>query len=365
MKICLISVEIFAWGKYGGFGRATRTIGRELVTRGHTVSAVVPLRRGQRPVEELDGMTVYGFPPSWPWAVTRLFKACDADVYHACSPSFTSYLAVRSMPRRAHVVTVRDPRDSEDWRTEFLYPSLHRMQVVHNYLYEHSWPVQWSVRHSDAVYAPAECFVDKIRRLYDLPQPPGFLPTPVAVPPTVRKAAQPTVCYVARLDRRKRPTLFLDLARRFPHVKFIAVGESRDRQWDAELRARYAGIPNLELTGFIDQFSSPRLNQILDESWIMVNTAAREGLPNAFLEASAHQCAILSAVDPDGFASQFGCHVTDDDFAKGLSGLLAEHRWQALGRRGQQHVLDTFSVDRAVERHLAAYDAARRRAASR
>src|SRR5690606_27640366 len=26
MRICLISVEIFAWGKYGGFGRATRTI---------------------------------------------------------------------------------------------------------------------------------------------------------------------------------------------------------------------------------------------------------------------------------------------------------------------------------------------------
>ena len=34
MKICLISVEIFAWGKYGGFGRATRIIGRELVKRG-------------------------------------------------------------------------------------------------------------------------------------------------------------------------------------------------------------------------------------------------------------------------------------------------------------------------------------------
>jgi len=27
MRICLISVEIFSWGKYGGFGRATRIIG--------------------------------------------------------------------------------------------------------------------------------------------------------------------------------------------------------------------------------------------------------------------------------------------------------------------------------------------------
>jgi len=63
MKICLISVEIFAWGKYGGFGRATRTIGRELAKRGVDVCAVVPLRKGQKPVENLDGITVYGFPP--------------------------------------------------------------------------------------------------------------------------------------------------------------------------------------------------------------------------------------------------------------------------------------------------------------
>ena len=38
MRICLIAVELFAWGKYGGFGRATRTIGRELVKRGIAVS---------------------------------------------------------------------------------------------------------------------------------------------------------------------------------------------------------------------------------------------------------------------------------------------------------------------------------------
>ena len=40
MKICLIAMEIFAWGKYGGFGRATRMIGKELAKRGVTVTAV-------------------------------------------------------------------------------------------------------------------------------------------------------------------------------------------------------------------------------------------------------------------------------------------------------------------------------------
>jgi len=34
VHICLVAVEIFGCGKYGGFGRATRIIGRELAKRG-------------------------------------------------------------------------------------------------------------------------------------------------------------------------------------------------------------------------------------------------------------------------------------------------------------------------------------------
>ena len=51
-KICLICVEIFAWGKYGGFGKATRIIGRELVKRGYDVYAVVPRREDQKEEEK-------------------------------------------------------------------------------------------------------------------------------------------------------------------------------------------------------------------------------------------------------------------------------------------------------------------------
>lgn len=360
MKICLISVEIFAWGKYGGFGRATRTIGRELVKRGHTVFAVVPQRRGQQPVENLDGMTVFGFPAWWPWATLRLFKQCDADVYHSCSPSFATHLAMQAMPDRAHIVTVRDPRDTVDWKTEFAMPSLNKLQVIHNYWYEHGPAVQHAVRRCHAVYSPAQHLIPKIQSLYGLSNAPEFLPTPILIPEQVRKAAQPTVCHVGRLDRRKRPTLFLDLARRFPHVKFIAVGASRDAAWDAELRARYAGVPNLEMTGFIDQFTSNRLSEILAQSWIYVNTAAREGLPNAFLEAAAHQCAILSAVNPDEFSSHFGCHVQEDDFASGLAWLLAEERWRKQGELGYYYVSDTFATDKAVDRHVQVYEKAKK-----
>ena len=65
MKVCLISNQIAAWGKIGGFGTATRAIGGGLCKRGVDVAAVVPQRPsgGQRRIEQLDGMTVYGMNP--------------------------------------------------------------------------------------------------------------------------------------------------------------------------------------------------------------------------------------------------------------------------------------------------------------
>jgi hypothetical protein len=86
-----------------------------------------------------------------------------------------------------------------------------------------------------------------------------------------------------------------------------------------------------------------------------VNTAAREGLPNAFLEAAAHRCAILSGVDPDGFASRFGHHASDEaGLAMGLERLL-DGQWKPLGEAACEFVKSVFGIEPAIERHLDAY----------
>jgi len=355
MRICLVSVEIFAWGKYGGFGRATRTIGSELAKRGHEVFAVVPRREGQAAVEQLDGMTVLSFPPRRSLASAQLLREANAEIYHSCEPSFATYLASRAMPDRVHVVTCRDPRDWEDWKTELALPSRSRLRVIGNYLYENGPLVRRGVQRADVVYTAAKCLIPKAQAMYRLPTPPIFLPTPIPIPDTVQKAPVPTVCFVGRLDRRKRPELFLKLAERFPDVKFIAVGASNDREWDRHLHERYGSLPNLEMRGFVDQFRSDELSRILGASWIIMNTSAREGLPNSMLEAAAHRCAILSSVDPDGFAVNFGLHVQDDDFEAGLRQLIAEDRWRERGQAAWRYVAETFATEPAIDAHVAAY----------
>jgi glycosyltransferase involved in cell wall biosynthesis len=124
---------------------------------------------------------------------------------------------------------------------------------------------------------------------------------------------------------------------------------------DRLLRQRYDDIANLELTGFLDRFASRRFAEILSRSWILVNTAVREGLPVTFLEAASYRCAIVSQVDPDGFASRFGCHAEAGDFETRLRTLLENDRWRACGEAGYDYVRTTHALDVVIEQHLDAY----------
>ncbi len=355
IHVCFISVEIFAWGKYGGFGRATRIIGRELVKRGFEVSAIVPRRKGQRAEENLDGIHVLSFQPKNILQMFTLYKNTKADIYHSQEPSLGSFLAHLFHRHKCHLITCRDTHVIQDWLTELRLPSLNKLQVLSNWIYEDNPFVHYAVRHSDGCYVAANLLQKKAKAKYHLSEMPVFLPTPVEIPYNIVKDEKPTVCFVSRWDRRKQPEKFFSLAEKFPNIHFIAAGMSRDPSWQAELIQKYSHIPNMEIVGFINQFENGTLSDIFSRSWILVNTAAREGLPNSFIEAAAHKTAILSSVNPDDFAFQFGYHVQDDDFAKGLKLLLKDNFWQQQAEKGYQYIQEIFSVNKVMNQHEGIY----------
>lgn len=355
LHICLLCVEIFAWGKYGGFGKATRLLGRELVKRGYRVSALIPRRKPQAKVEVLDGITVYGFDLRHPRETVQLFKDCDADIFHSQEPNLGTYLAQRYHPDKKHLVTFRDTRLLSDWVIEFLHPSKSHLQVLANILFEDNLLVHQAVRRAHARYAASKLLIDRAARKYHLKNKPLFLPTPVQIPIDVQKTSTPTVCYVSRWDRRKRPEFLIALAKAFPAVRFIAVGASRDPKYDQKIRAQLMQISNVEVHGIINQFEGDELAGIYSRSWILLNTAAREGLPNSFIEACAHECAILSAVNPDDFATRFGYHAQKDDFPNGLNSLLMDDDWYSRGIKGAAYVKETFGLETAVQKHIQIY----------
>lgn len=357
MHICLIASEILGFGVAGGFGFSTRSLGRNLVARGHRVTAVIPQPVDLSDTETmLDGIAVRTYGRNEIFTASGLYRKIDADVYHSQHPSLSTYVAQRAMPQARHVVTVRDPRDIRDWWLEFKYPSRTRIGVLKTAAFYDN-PLTWcAVRHANRVFVPAKYLADKVQRKYGLQRSPGFMPTPIAMPEgPVTKSERPTVCYVGRLDRRKRPDRFLALAPKFPDVEFIIAGGAQDPRYEHELMSRYGCANNVKMLGFIDQFASDALHGVFASSWILVNTAMREGLPNVFIEAAAHGCALVSAHDPDQFTTRFGWHCPDGDYTKGITGLLQDGLWRLRGAEGATYARATNAADIATECHETMY----------
>jgi glycosyltransferase involved in cell wall biosynthesis len=355
--VCLISTEILGWGKAGGYGFVVRMMGAELIKRGYRVTVIIPKPRDVVEYSTLlDGIAVRSYPRLDFSGGMALFRQADADIYHSHEPSLGGWLAMRAMPHRKHIVTNQDPRLLRDWWIEFRHPTYSPLQVLRTAAYYENPFTRRAVRAAHRVMVPAHYLKKIVAKKYGLAAEPIFMPTPIRVPPAVSKADKPTVCYLGRLDRRKRPERFLQLAAKFPGVQFVCVGEAQDQGYDADLRRQYGRQPNLELTGFIDQFRDSRVSEILASSWVLINTSAREGLPNTYMEAAAHRCAILSAVDPDGFASRFGHHAPDGDFASGLELLLTNDTWRRKAEAGFDYVNEVYAADKAIDRQVALYE---------
>jgi len=355
---------MFHWGVHGGFGYLTWTLSRELARRGHTVSVVTSRRRGQKPVEDVDGVRIIGFDPfdGYPqplrglasrYGSLRHYREADAEIYHSQAVSYNTYVAYKACPEKVHILTFQDPYDDDEWnriaKVEPRYGSLgHRLRVR-----AEKRILGYTCRKMSALFAQAHFLKEKTVMLYGLRHEPKFLPNPVPIPEKLpSKSETPTVCFLARWDPQKRVELFFELAKRYPDVRFIAMGRSHDTVKDTWLRDNYNDVLNLVLTGFVSEDEKSR---ILGESWALVNTSIREALPVSFLEALAHETPIISGENPDQLTSTYGFHTQNDDYDSGIEWLLATDEWRRRGTAGRKHVSGVYEVGKVVDMHEKIY----------
>lgn len=365
MKVCFVSPEMFHWGVHGGFGYITWTLSRELVKRGHEACVVTPRRKGQGKVEDVDGVTVYGFDPysGSPFPVNAIqsrrdslkyYRMADADIYHSQAISYNTYAARIASPGKKHILTFQDPYDRHEWRriaqVEPRYGSIsHILRVEAEIRF-----LARTCRQLDTLYTQAHFLVPKVQALYGIEETPGFLPNPVPEPEKLgEKAEKPTVCFLARWDPQKRVEHFFRLAKEYPNVEFICLGKCHDEGKDAEFRKRYGAIPNLTLTGFV---SEREKSVILSKSWALVNTSIREALPVSFLEALAHETPIISGENPDELTSSYGLHIKGDEYSKGIDWLIESDEWRKRGKEGKKQVSNVYEMDHVVDQHIQKYE---------
>ena len=102
--------------------------------------------------------------------------------------------------------------------------------------------------------------------------------------------------------------------------------------------------------------SGSEMAKILEKTWILVNTASREGLPMSFLEAAGYSCAIVSGVDPDNFSGRFGLNAINDNYEKAIADIMSDKNVaKEKGRAAREYVLTEYEWNIALDRHIQIY----------
>jgi glycosyltransferase involved in cell wall biosynthesis len=366
LSVCYVSPEFFSWGIHGGFGYVTRSLSTSLADRGFEVSVLTLRRQGQRRVESVNGVKIYGyepytyFPNSLQPLASRIkaLKVCrhiDADIFHSQAVSYNTSVAQVAAPNDIHVITFQDPYDEFEWRRIAEVEPRYRLTPRHMLRIELERKILSGACHrAYLLYSQARFLIKKARDLFNIRKQIEFLPNPVNIPKKlVEKSAEPSVCFLARWDPQKRVELFLELARMFPEVRFTAMGRGHDYEKDRGLREKYKDVPNLKLTDFVSEEEKSR---ILSESWALVNTSIREALPVSFLEALAHKTPIISGENPDSLTSEYGYLVKNDDFPLALRSLLQDEDRTRKGEEGRRVVKKIYESNKVVDRHIKIYE---------
>jgi glycosyltransferase involved in cell wall biosynthesis len=126
----------------------------------------------------------------------------------------------------------------------------------------------------------------------------NFQPLPETLPAKPKGPMQ--VFWVANLKDFKRPALFVDLAESFAgrsDIDFVMAGRAPTQRRFAPLMQRIRTVKNLKYWG---EVPIEKVNQLMSDADMHVNTSSFEGFPNTFLQAWARGAVIGSlAVDPD------------------------------------------------------------------
>ena len=366
MKISLVSDEFFIWDRFGGFGAFTRKLATELVRHGLEVEVLMEYyyhNQQPQPFEStvIDGVVVRSLPAHLrELLIHRNICKIDADIIHSQCDPFNTHFVFRGNPATPKVVTIQDLRSVQERRrltmdspsVEWGMPNLRlipRSVLVWHFARE-------NLKKATVVAVQACLLKSKVRSTLHYKKPLIHLPNFVDIPDSAvfKKSAEPSVIFLGRLDPVKNPELMLKVAKRVPHVSFYVLGRTIYKNRDRNLRKLAEKIPNVHMLG---HDSGNLKEKLLGKAWVLLNTSYYECLPVSFLEALAHNCALLSTQNPDGYTSKFGVHCEDnvDSLCRGLHWLIEKERWRELGKLGYQHVKASHETKKCVNDHINLY----------
>lgn len=358
IKLGIVANEFFdpAIGRMGGFGwlarESARILKEDASDLGSPVYLTGEIKSPQGVIEaQSNGVPIIFAQSDWREYLGSLRgHAIELLLTIDYRPDYDYPLS--ALPGVPTIIWVQDPRPPEDIQK---INSL-RIPGVESKQPDGIQPIDCHslaevVRRADSANrpllfaSPAPQLIEKMAGTYGVtPGRLAFLPYGIEINTgKVSKSPNPRVIFLGRLDPIKRPWLFLEVARSFPEVEFLFMGQAHFRgggAWNPP------DVPqNVHFLGHVDG-EEKRL--LLSSAWVLLNTSIHEALPVSFLEALQFEIPLISCQNPEGIVSRFGTYTGRWDgtglesvphFVEALGQMLDDGATRRrLGQEGRQWV---------------------------
>ena len=215
--------------------------------------------------------------------------------------------------------------------------------------------LEYGIRNADAIVTQTKHQAELLRRHYGRDPTavvPNYHPLPALRP---RKSRPTVVAWVANLKPWKRPEVFLRLARDLngmKDVQFVMIGAARGNPaWCRRIQHEAKSLSNVRYLGGQPQH---RVEEVLSEAHVFVNTSTQEGFANTFIQAWLRRVPVLSlSVNPDGLLDdrRIGiCAGTYDALVRELTRLIRDEPLrERMGEAARLHAASTYADGRNLE----------------
>ncbi len=166
-------------------------------------------------------------------------------------------------------------------------------------LWEYKWTV-YGIKNSNFVIFQADYQKELFYKYFGIKKSSIIYNIHKPVNKEIVKVNPIKVMWISNIKDVKRPLLFLDIVKRFANndqIQFIMVGRTDSLDFNEKLIRLTKEINNFKYLGSLE---NSKINYMLEEAHILINTSSVEGFPNVFIQAWLREVVVVSLeIDPD------------------------------------------------------------------
>ena len=364
IKVALLIDEFFggAGTAFGGYGFLARKYIAKYIPN-EDIQIDVLLGKGKRKFWAQhfheDDVDLYRLPRNKHMA-QRWLKKQNYDIYLSIELTTDFVLKHETDPNKKLILWIQDPRPKSAWDN-----IIGTMQSIKNpcfycqknYDTVHSLSKQNRVKFISQGYSLNPLAVE----LYNLPKniPVQYLPNPIDIDFDFKfdvSAKKKQIIFLGRLEAQKRCWLFCEIAKRLPEYEFFVLGQFfRYREDNERMLAPYlnGSIKNLHFAGHVE---GEQKKQLIKESRLLLSTAIWEGIPISWLEALSFGTLLVSDLERENLANQFGKYIGEihgdgfdniDRFIPAIKELMEnDSLYEEKARAAIEYIRETHNINR-------------------